>query len=127
MVETIKDAIFDLSNDIFHGDAFALIGEVGTALVPGPGGIEGAVMSKNLESDYLQLVKDADQDMKDFIVERLTESCPENRESAFTGDMFTGDSSVSAIRPSSVFITQNAKEMAHILMAVDITKKVEKE
>jgi hypothetical protein len=127
MVETIKDAIFDLSNDIFHGDAFALIGKVGTALISCPGGIEGAVMSKNLEGDHLQLVKDTDQDMKDFIVERLTESCPKNRESPITRDMLHGDSGVSAISPSSVFITQNGKEMPHILMGVDITKKVEKE
>ena len=84
-------------------------------------------MGQDVKGDHLQLMKNVNQSVEDFVVEGLTESFPKNRKSAFTRDMFQRDAGISAISPSSILITQNAEEMAHILMAVDMTKKVEEE
>jgi len=82
-------------------------------------------MSKNLESDHFKLLKDADQDVEDFVVERLTEPCPKGGEGSFTWDILHADTGVGSISSTSIFIPEDTKEMAHILMAVNMTKKVE--
>jgi hypothetical protein len=41
--------------------------------------------------------------------------------------MFHGDTDIGAISPTSILVPEDLKEMAHILMTVDMTKKVEKE
>ena len=84
-------------------------------------------MSKDLKSDQFELVKDADQDVEDFVVEGFTQSCSKIGESAFTGDIFHGDTGIGAISPTSILVPEDLKEMAHILMTVDMTKKVEEE
>ena len=72
-------------------------------------------------------MKNVDKNMENLIVKGFTKSCPEIRESTFTRDMLHGDTSVGSISPTAIFVPENVKEMAHILMTVDVTKKVEKE
>ena len=45
-------------------------------------------------------------------------------ESAFTRDMFHGDTGIGAISSTSVLIPEDIKEMSHILVTVNIAKKV---
>jgi hypothetical protein len=72
-------------------------------------------------------MKDVHKDMEDLIVKGLTQSCPKNGESTFTWDILHGNTSVGSISPTSIFVSEDTKEMAHILMTVDMTKKVEEE
>jgi hypothetical protein len=55
----------------------ALIAEVSAAFVPSPCGIQGTVMSQDIKGDHFELMKDVNEDVKDFIVEGLSQSEPE--------------------------------------------------
>jgi len=88
-------------------------------------------MGQDFESDHFKLMKDIHKDMKDFVVEGFTQSCSEIGESGFTRDMFHGDTlrggpeaGIGAISPTSILVPKDTKEMAHILMTVDISEKV---
>ena len=102
-----------------------MIAEIGAALVSGPSRIECAVMGKDLKSDHFKLLKEADQNVKNFIIEGLADTDTKIGESGFTRDMFHGDTGIGAISPTSILVPEDLKEMAHILMAVDMTKKIE--
>ena len=65
--------------------------------------------------------------MKNFVVEGFAYTDTEIRESGFTRDMFHGDTGIGAIGSTSILVPEDFKEMAHILMTVDMTKKVEEE
>jgi hypothetical protein len=82
-------------------------------------------MGKDLKSDHFKFLKDADQSVENFIIEGFAYTDTEIGESGFTRDMFYGDTGIGAIGPTSILVPQDLKEMAHILMTVDMTKKVE--
>ncbi|MEE9168278.1 MAG: hypothetical protein V3U73_00860 [bacterium] len=104
-----------------------MIAEISTALVSGPCGIECAIMGKDLKGNHFKLMKDVHKDMEDFIIEDFAYTDTEIGESGFTRDIFHGDTSVGSISPTTILVPEDIKEMAHILMAVDMTKKVEEE
>ena len=70
------------------------------------------------------LAKDIHQDVEDFIVEIFTQSCSKNREGAFTGDIVQ-DAGVGAINTAAIIVTKQFKELAHILVTVDVSKQVQ--
>ena len=84
-------------------------------------------MGEDFERNHFKLMKNVDEDMENLIVKGFTQSCPKIGESAFTRDMFHGDAGIGTISPASILVSQDAKEMTHILMTVDMTKKVEEE
>ena len=84
-------------------------------------------MGKDLKSDHFKLLKDADQSVEDFIIEGFAYTDTKIGESGFTRDMFHGDTGIGAISLTSILVPEDLKEMAHILMTVDMTKKVEEE
>ena len=84
-------------------------------------------MGKDFERNHFKLVKDMDKDMEDFIIEDFADTDTKIGESGFTRDMFHGDTGIGAISPTSILVPEDIKEMAHILMTVDITKKVQQE
>ena len=102
-----------------------MIAEIGAALVSGPSRIESAVMGKDLKSDHFKLLKDADQSVENFIIEGFAYTDTKIGESGFTRDTFHGDTGIGAISPTSILVPKDLKKMAHILMTVDMTKKVE--
>jgi hypothetical protein len=73
------------------------------------------------------LLKDADQSVENFIIEGFADTDTKIGESGFTRDMFHADTGIGAISPPSILVPEDLKEMAHILMTVDMTKKVEEE
>jgi len=84
-------------------------------------------MGKDFERDHFESMKDAHEDMEDLIVKGLSDSCPKIGESTFTWDILHGDASVGSISPTSILVPEDTEEMAHILMTVDMTKKIEEE
>jgi len=84
-------------------------------------------MGKDLKSDHFKLLKDADQGVENFIIEGFAYTDTKIGESGFTGDIFHGNTGIGAISPASILVPKDSKEMAHILMTVDMTKKVEEE
>ena len=82
-------------------------------------------MGEDFKRDHFELLKDADQNVENLIVEGFTQSCPKIGESGFTRDIFHGDTSIGAISPTSILVPEDVKEMAHILMTVDMAKEVE--
>ena len=104
-----------------------MVAEIGTALVSGPGGIKGATMGKDFKSDHFKFMENVDQDVEDLIVKGFTQSCPKSGESVFTRDLFCRDAGIGAIGPAAILVPQDGEEMAHIMMTVDMTKKVEEE
>ena len=82
----------------------ALIAEIGTAFIPGPGGIEGAVMGEDFEGNHLEFMEDIDEDMKNLIIELFAQTYAKIRESGFTGDTVIGDTGIGAIGPTPVLI-----------------------
>ena len=104
-----------------------MIAEISTAFISGPCRIERAVMGKDLKSDHFKLLKDADQNVEDLVIEGLAYPDTKIRESGFTRDMFHGDSGIGAISPTSILVPKDFKEMTHVLMTVDMTKKVKEE
>ena len=91
MVEPIKNAVFNLFNDIVNGNTGTLITEIGAALIPSPGRIKGAVMSQDFKGDHLQLMKDIDQDVKDFIIAGCAQSFSKMGKSCLTRDVVWGN------------------------------------
>ncbi len=84
-------------------------------------------MGEDFKSNHFKLVEDVNKDMEDFVVEGFTEPCSKNGESSFTGDAVHRNPGISAISPTSILVPEDLKEMTHILMTVDMTKKVEEE
>jgi hypothetical protein len=48
-------------------------------------------MGQNFKGNHFKLMKDMDEDMKDFVIEFFTQSSSENGESAFTRDVVFRD------------------------------------
>jgi hypothetical protein len=114
-------------NDIFDSNAGALIRKPGTAFVSSPCRIQSAVMGQNFKGNHFKLVKNTDQDMKDFVVEFFTQSSSENGESAFARDVVFRDTGMCSITTAPVLIPKQLKEFSHVLMPIDIAKQVEQE
>ena len=81
-------------------------------------------MSQDIKGDHFKLVKDIHQDVEDFIVEIFTQSCSKNREGAFTGDIVY-DAGMGTINTAAIIVTKQFKELAHILVTVDVSKQVQ--
>jgi len=107
-------------NDYF----MTAVTEIGTALIPGPGRIKGAVMGQDVESDHFQLMENINQNMEDFIVELFTESGSKVGKSCFTGDI-VGNAGVGSVMLSAA-VTEDFEKGAHILIAVDVSEQIEK-
>jgi hypothetical protein len=97
-------------------------------------------MCQDIKGDHFKLLKDADQSVENFIIEGIGYTDTKIGESGFTRDMFHADTGlrpvglrayapegIGAISPTSILVPEDLKEMAHILMTVDMTKKVEEE
>jgi len=104
-----------------------LIGKVGTALISCPCGIKSAIMGKDIKGNHLEFMKDANQNMKDFIIETFSQAGTKVGESAFTGNMVHGNAHIGTVTPTPILIPEDIKEMTHILVTVDMPKKVEEE
>ena len=57
-----------LADDIFNSNGGTLIAEIGTPLISCPGRVERSIMCQDFKGNHLKLVKDANQDMKDFVI-----------------------------------------------------------
>ena len=58
------------------------------------------------------------------MVEIFTQSCSKNGEGAFTGDIVQ-DAGMGTISPAAIIVTNQFKELAHILVTVDISEQVQ--
>ena len=81
-------------------------------------------MSQDIKGDHFKLVKDIHQDMEDLIVEIFAQSCSKNGEGGFTGDIVQ-DAGMGTINPAAIIVTKQFKELAHILVTVDVSKQVQ--
>ena len=125
VVEPIKDPIFYLANDIFNGDAGALIAKIGTPLVPSPGGVKRAVVGQDFKGDHLQLMEDIDQNMEDLIIAGGAYPASEIGKSRLTGDIVGGDACKPAVRSAAVLIAEYGTEAAHLLVTIDESEQVQ--
>ena len=82
-------------------------------------------MGKDLKGDHLKFMKDANQNMKDFIVKPFPQADTKVRKRAFRRDIIHGDARIGTVTPTSVFVMKDIKEVAHILMSVDISKEIQ--
>jgi len=73
------------------------------------------------------LLKDINEYMEDFIIEVFAEVSSEIGESARGRDMIHRDASIGPISSASVFIMEDFKEPAHMLIAINIPKEIEEE
>ena len=60
------------AEDVFDRDGGTLIAEVSTPFVASPCGIKGSIMGEDFKGNHLELVKDINQNMEDFIIEFFT-------------------------------------------------------
>ena len=81
-------------------------------------------MGQDIKGDHFKLVKDIHQDMEDFIVEIFAQSCSKNGEGGFTGDIVQ-DAGMGTIDTAAIIVTKQFKELAHILVTVDVPKQVQ--
>jgi hypothetical protein len=70
-------------------------------------------------------MENVDQDMKDVVIKAFPQPCPEIGKCSFTRDLFLGESGVLAISPSPVFISKEFKELAHILIPINIAEQID--
>ena len=127
MIQAIEEAVSDFSDNLVHGDMRALGTEVSTAFVSSPGWEEGSVMGEDFEGNHLQFFEDADQDMKDFVIERLPNTFTEIRQGSFTGDPIERDTGIGSIGPAPVIIAQNRQDLVGIETSVQETEKIDQE
>ena len=81
-------------------------------------------MSQDIKGDHFKLVKDIHQDMEDLIVEIFAQPCSKNGEGGFTGDIVQ-DAGMGTISTAAIIVTKQFKELAHILVTVDVSKQVQ--
>jgi len=62
--------------------------------------------------------------MEDFIIEVFAQPCSKNGEGSFTGDIVQ-DAGVGAIGPAAIIVTNQFKELAHILVTVDVAEQIQ--
>lgn len=84
-------------------------------------------MGQDLKGDHLELMKEIDEDMEDFVIEVFAQADTKMGEGSLTGQMIHGDSGIAAIGSSPVFIPEQQEELRHLLIAVDIAKEIEEE
>ena len=58
------------------------------------------------------------------MVEIFTQPCSKNGEGAFTGNIVK-DAGMSTINTAPIIVTNQFKELAHILVTVDVSKQVQ--
>ena len=58
------------------------------------------------------------------MVEIFAQSCSKNGEGGFTGDIVQ-DAGMGTINSAAVFVTKQFKELAHILVTVNVAKQVQ--
>ena len=109
MVQAVEDTIFHFSDNIVYGDVRALLTEIGTALVASPGREEGSIVGEDFEGDHLQFLEDADQDMKDFIIEGFPDTFTEIRQGPFAGDPIESDTGIGSVGPTPVIIARTGR------------------
>ncbi len=127
MVKTIKDALPDFTDYVGDGDVGTFLTEVGAALVPGPGGIEGSVVSKDFEGNHFQLMEDSHEDMKYLIVSLSSDARPEIGKGSIAGDVFQ-NAGILPVDPAPVFIPHDGHKGIHVIgVVVDIAEEVEEE
>ena len=84
-------------------------------------------MGKDIKCNHFKLVKDVNQEVKDFVIECFAQAFTKDGEGAFTRDIIFGDPGIAAISPTAIFIPDNFKKLFHVVMTVDVTKQVEQE
>jgi len=127
MVQAVEDTIFHFSDNIVYGDMRASLIKIGTALVTSPGREEGSIVGEDFEGDHLQFLEDADQDMKDFIIEGFPDTFTEIRKGRFTRDPIQRDTGVGSVGPTAVIIAQNRQDLVGIETTVQKTEQVDEE
>jgi len=126
IVETIKNTVSNLSNNIFDCNACTLTAKICTSFIPCPGGVEGAVMGKDLKGDHLKFMKDANQHMEDFIVKPFSQACTKIWKRTLRRDMLYWYAGITTIGSASFFIVKWGKELTHILITIYIAKEIQK-
>ena len=63
-------------------------------------------MGEDFKADHLQVMKDTNQHMEDFIIEVMSEARPKVGEGSLTGYMLPRDTGVSSLSSASVFIVK---------------------
>ena len=58
------------------------------------------------------------------MIEIFTQSCSKNGEGSFTGDIVQ-DAGMATISTAAIIVTKQFKELAHILVTVDVSKQVQ--
>jgi hypothetical protein len=127
MIQAIEDTISDFSDNIVYCDVSTILTEISAAFVASPGGEEGSVMGEDFEGNHLQVFKDADQDVKDFVIEGLADTLTEIRKGGFAGNHIERDTGVGSVGPTPVIIVQNRQDLVGIEASVQITKEIDEE
>jgi len=124
LIQAIEDSIPHLRDNIFNFNICALITEIGTALIPGPGRIESTILRDNLKGNDFQLMEDIDQDVEDFIIEFFADSSSELRESSLRGDTFY-NTSISSVGSAFIFIPKGGKEVVHVVVFINKSEQIQ--
>lgn len=125
IVKTVEDAIFHFGGDIFYGDGWTLITEIGAAFIACPSWIQCAVMGEDFEGDHVKLMKDVNEDMEDFIIEAFANATAQMGESSLTGDAIDRDAGICAIGSAFIRVVDVFEELIHILIAVEQAEQVQ--
>jgi len=125
LAEAVDDAASDFFHHVGHDDLLTPATKPGTALISGPRGIKRAVMCEDVEADHLQAMKDADQHVKDFVVEPVADAGAEMRKGSLTGDVVT-NAGIGPVRMSPA-ISNDRQERAHVGIAFDVAEQVQQE
>ncbi len=70
-------------------------------------------------------MKDANQNMKDFIVKPFPQADTKVRKRTFRRDIIHGDARIGTVSSPSVFVMEDIKEVVHILITIDISKEIQ--
>lgn len=127
MIEAIKDARSGFFPHICHSNIWTFIAKIRASLVSRPSGIESAIVSQDLEGDHLQLMKNTDQDMEDFIIESLSQTSAEIRKGCFTRQMRHGKTGVGAVSSAFELITEMFAKLGDSGISFKMPEQVNKE
>jgi hypothetical protein len=127
MIEAVEDSVSDLSEGIVYRDGMALVAEVSAAFVPGPGVEESAVVGEDFVGNHAELFEDADQDMKDLLVEILAKARSEIGEGCLAGEILHGEAGISSVGPSLVFVADQGENLGAVQVALKESKQIDQE
>ncbi len=84
-------------------------------------------MSQDFEGDHLQLMKNINENVEDFIVEGFPEALSEVGKGCLTRKLAHGEAGIGAVSPAFVFITEMFAKLGDSGISFKVPEQVNKE